>query len=104
MNEKECRRIVEARSEGLCEVCGKQGHSVHHRRKRSAGGPWSPSNCIKACGSGVTGCHGWIEAHPKDAMDRGLWVSRYADECEVPVLCWYGRVVLDDSGGFEVVE
>lgn len=109
MNEKECRLIVRERAQNQCEVCGigesdSSRHTVHHRRKRSAGGPWSPSNCILVDGHGTVGCHGWIEANPKAAMARGLWVSRYGDESVEPVSLWYGRVVLDDSGGFEVVE
>lgn len=27
-----------------------------------------PANGIPLCGSGTTGCHGWVEAHPTDGV------------------------------------
>lgn len=105
VSEKKCRELVRARANDQCEVCGigessSARHSVHHRRKRSAGGPWSASNCILVCGHGTAGCHGRIEGNPKWAMEKGLWVSRYADEFAVPVELWYGTVLLDNCGGW----
>lgn len=109
MNEVECRRIVRERANDQCEVCGigesdSVRHSVHHRRKRSAGGPWTPSNCVLVCGHGTVGCHGRIEANPKWGMRRGLWVSRYGDEATIPVRLWYGCVFLFDDGSWKAVD
>lgn len=103
-NEKWCRQIVCDRSNGLCERCGRQGHSVHHRRKRSQGGPWTPSNCVMLCGDGVQGCHGWVEHHPNAANDEGFHVRSFQDEYEVPVYRWGRWVLLDDDGNIEEVD
>jgi len=75
VTEVECRRIVNARSGGLCERCGKWGGTtLHHRRKRSQGGGWTPVNCVALCGHGTSGCHGWVEEHPKLAEVDGWHV------------------------------
>lgn len=101
MSERDCRRIVYARSEKLCERCCRNGPylSVHHRKKRSQGGGWSPSNCVLLCGDGVRGCHGWIEHHPTDAGVYGFHVAPWRDPVEVPIL-WRGSTLalLDDLG------
>lgn len=63
------------------------------------------SNCVLLCGNGVVGCHGWVESHPKLAMETGWWVSRYADESDVPVYRYGSEwVLLLDDGGVEVIE
>jgi hypothetical protein len=59
------------------EFAGYQPHSIHHRilgnRKDVRA-----SNLITLCGSGTTGCHGWVHAHPKEAQSGGYIVSRHA--------------------------
>jgi hypothetical protein len=82
MSENHCRDIVAQRSGGRCEavidyVCVGLGESMHHRRKALR--VWEPSNVLHVCGSGTTGCHGWIEAHPKEAHNLGLWLWEYED-------------------------
>jgi len=75
VNEIECRRTVNARSDGMCERCGQWGGTtLHHRRKRSQGGEWSAANCVSLCGHGTAGCHGWVEAHPVAAEGEGWHV------------------------------
>jgi hypothetical protein len=37
------------------------------------------------CGSGTTGCHGWIEHHPDKAGKEGWHVRPWEDPDEVPV-------------------
>lgn len=83
----------------MCERCGAQAHSVHHRRKRSQGGRWTPSNCVHVCGDGVRGCHGWFEHNPNKARDEGFHVRSFEDEREVPVLIFGKLSLLDDEGG-----
>ncbi|KPG13711.1 hypothetical protein AN911_00475 [Mycobacteroides immunogenum] len=103
MNEKECRRIVYERAEGLCERCTRGSQiTMHHRLKRGQGGPWSPENIVAVCGSGVTGCHGWIENHPDLASTEGFHVRPWEDPAEIPVL-WRGTglVLLTNDGGFK---
>ncbi|QNN99473.1 HNH endonuclease [Gordonia Phage Sephiroth] len=98
--EKRCRAILANRSDGICErCCAAPAQSVHHRRKRGQGGPWTPTNCVHICGDGTRGCHGWIEGHPNAAREEGFHVRSYENEAEVPVLIWGNLVYLDDEGG-----
>jgi hypothetical protein len=84
--EHEARALIDARSQGgRCELCGRLGTNVHHRNKR--GRVWVASNLLRLCGSGTTGCHGWIEHHPEYAMALGLWVPRELDPAEAPAYC-----------------
>jgi hypothetical protein len=99
VNEKRCRAIVSDRSEGLCERCCRQGHTYHHRKNRSGGGRWSPSNIVFLCGDGVRLCHGWVTTHPTDAGVEGFHVAPWRDPLDVPIL-WRGSnwAHLDDEG------
>jgi hypothetical protein len=54
--------------------------NVHHRRLRSQGGRDTPENRALLCGSGTTGCHGWVHAHPKLAMASGWIVSAFGPD------------------------
>lgn len=86
MNEVICRRIVSERSGGRCERCGTPRQTTkHHRKKRSHGGPWCPTNVVDVCGSGTTGCHGWIEDHPDEAEIQGWHVRPWQREEDIPV-------------------
>jgi hypothetical protein len=103
--EAKCREIVATRSGGKCEVaiagvCRGVAESMHHRRKE--GRLWNPANVLHACGDGVRGCHGWIESHPKDANEKGLWLFAGEAPAETSVhmrwenqMCWF---LLDDEG------
>lgn len=99
------RSVVMARSMGMCEVCGGRGHGVHHRRNRSQGGTWAPSNCLRLCGSGTTGDHGWVTNHPLLAAPAGLTVPSWADPSRVPVFLIRDGVAgwwwLSDDGSCE---
>lgn len=87
VTEQQGRRIVGVRCGGRCERCGGAGPlTVHHRRKRSQGGSWSPSNLFVLCGDGVQKCHGWVEAHPQAAHAAGLWLFHGEDPATTPVL------------------
>ncbi|ALA06582.1 HNH endonuclease [Mycobacterium phage Lumos] len=86
-----CRRVLKDRSGGFCERCTRWGHlTLHHRKKRSQGGLWTPDNCVLLCGHGTTGCHGWIEHHPDRAEAQGWHVRPWQEPSEVPVL-WRGN-------------
>lgn len=82
-----CRLLVNERAAGRCELCHRPGESLHHRRKRSQGGLWRPSNILRLCGHGTAGCHGAIEAQPTTAGVLGLTVASYLDPATVPVAC-----------------
>src|SRR5690349_19712874 len=65
---------IAERAGWLCERCGNPGESVHHRKKRSQGGGWTWENLVFLCGTGTTGCHGWIEHHANAAEKEGFHV------------------------------
>jgi hypothetical protein len=109
------REQVGARDIWCCVVCGRHlgasGSTLHHRRNRGSGGSSDPainrpSNLLTVCGSGTTGCHGWITNRPGEARDAGYVVSLNSTDNprDVPVRhALYGLVYLDDNGGFEHV-
>lgn len=106
-------RAVFAREEGCCARCGKtitgergRDWSVHHRRPRGSGGSsltWVnlAGNLLVLCGSGVTGCHGWVESNRERALANGYLVratSRWIP-ADLPVLhSLYGWCLLKDDG------
>lgn len=103
-----CVRLVRERDGHVCVRCG-TGYSLttQHRVSRGMGGtrqPWVnlPANLITLCGSGTTGCHGWVEANPREAMRLGLAVSRYADPQTVPVHTWRGLLWLRNDGTIDM--
>lgn len=104
MAERDARDVIRVRSMERCEMCGGPPGSASHRRPAGQGGPWSPSNLLVACGTGTTGCHGWLEANRAHA-DAGGWQIMRPDEgstpADVPVWLPYhgGWVALDDEGG-----
>lgn len=104
--ESKTRRIVWARSDRWCEVCGiAVADSIHHRWKKGQGGPWSPSNCIAVCGDGTRGCHGWIEHNPNAAAAQGLHLRPGEIPAEVPIASgMYDRVLLGDDGSVTPIE
>jgi hypothetical protein len=106
--EGSCRDLVRKRSGGTCERCSvRLAESMHHRRFRSQGGPWVPSNILHLCGDGTTGCHGVLtntRGHRAEFEAAGWIVPSHADWREVPVLRHGVFVILLDDGGFEPVE
>lgn len=87
-----------------CEVCGTHpGSERHHRKNRSQGGLWVPSNIILACFH----CHKFITEHPNRARGEG-WGSLYPawEPAEVPIKLWYSieMLLLDDEGGYTKVD
>lgn len=98
--ESRTRQLVAARSGGWCEACGAaRSASVHHRRKRSQGGPWSASNCVAVCGDGVRGCHGWAEHNPDAADVAGFHLRPGDAPAGKPIVSGlHGRVLLADDG------
>lgn len=109
MSERTARGKVYARSEfegvRVCELCFcERATNYQHRKNKSQCAKaemWVPSNGLDVCGSGTTGCHGWIHANPGEAQRLGWSVSAYAEPSEVPVLLrQFGWVLLDDLGGW----
>ena len=107
---KPTRLLVLERDEYRCAVCGQSvleiPMSVHHRRNRGSGGSSdplinAPSNLLTTCGTGTTGCHGWITESPAEALEHGYVVSLNSREAttDVPVVhAVHGVVYLLDDG------
>lgn len=99
------RQCVQARFGGRCVRCGREGAIVHHRKPRGMGGSSDPlinhpSNLLWVCGTGTTGCHGWIESHRPEARAAGWLVPFAVDPAKIPVRTWDQRIVmLDDDCG-----
>jgi hypothetical protein len=86
------RRYVRARDGHACKRCFRplreDEGSIHHRQPRQMGGTKRPDvNDLAAlallCGSGTTGCHGWIESHRAEAYANGWLVHSWDDPAEV---------------------
>lgn len=74
-------QAIQWRDDFRCVGCGAASPlNCQHRLARGMGGTSSdlkstPANGILLCGSGTTGCHGWVEHHPAPASALGwrLW-------------------------------
>lgn len=113
------RTLVAERAGYACELCGARlhdgdtwsaVHSFHHRQARGAGGSSrpevnSPANVLLLCGSGVTGCHGFIESHRAMAESEGWLVRHGFDPAEVPVTVdrVHVSVLLTHDGDYQEV-
>jgi hypothetical protein len=101
------------RDRGRCFKCGRglvfehrqYGWSAHHRSPRQNGGSkawWInlSANGILLCGSGVSGCHGEIEARRRDAEIDGYIVRRGIRlPADVPVVHYqHGLIYLTNKG------
>jgi hypothetical protein len=95
---------IDKREQQRCARCGVviwNNGSRHHRKFKSRRGGDEVSNGLLLCGSGTTGCHGWVHAHSLAARFDGFAVGEHEDPRAIPVLhAIYGLVYLDDAGGF----
>lgn len=76
------------RAGNACEICSIRGQNIHHRKPRGMGGTRvdsGPENLLLLCGSGTTGCHGWIESHREEAHEQGWLLHRHEMPYKVPV-------------------
>lgn len=87
---------IGARSGGMCEaqlplVCmGRapidedgRAFNIHHRQARPVG-PNTMENLLHLCGSGTTGCHGWIEGNVTKAREMGLLIKKSSPPPSTP--------------------
>lgn len=90
------RRRVHDRDGMCCVRCGisvaHTARSIHHRQPRGAGGTRGPqahrlSLLVLLCGTGTTGCHGWIESNRAEARALGWLISKFepADPQTIPL-------------------
>lgn len=91
------RHQLYARCRGRCERCALTLDSleVHHRKLRSQGGTWQPSNLLALHSE----CHRYVHANPTLARRCGWLVSAYADPAAQPVLQGGSWWLLDDACG-----
>lgn len=98
-------RTVDRRDSYQCARCGVSLFTVagshHHRKRRSQSSPetvHNVENLILLCGSGTTGCHGWVHSHPMEAYEQGFLVHSYQEPSKVPVRTYRGwRRLLQDG-------
>ncbi len=65
-------------------VCTQWATNRHHRKLRKHGGTDEPVNLIDLCGSGTTGCHGYVHHNPAISFAKGWLVHSWDDPAEVP--------------------
>lgn len=105
------REAVDFRDGGKCRRCGAslygQMFSRHHRKPRGMGGANRKdadrlSNIVSLCGSGTTGCHGWVESNREAAREEGWLIYSGDDPRHIPMRDWRGRLFfLTDDGRVE---
>ncbi|HEX7022621.1 MAG TPA: HNH endonuclease signature motif containing protein [Trueperaceae bacterium] len=66
---------VTLRASGRCEICGRPGLEMHHRRRRAQGGKDSPENLLLLCRE----CHDFIHHNPAWAYERGYLLRGYGE-------------------------
>ena len=96
---KKVREALKERAGDCCEICNAPANNAHHRKNRSQGGQDVLSNLLLLCGSGTTGCHGWVTNHPRTSMERGWSVPSWRDPAETPVTVYCTRLVLLSDDG-----
>jgi hypothetical protein len=108
---EETRRLCGQRDSERCVRCGKSLYNVpaslHHRRLRGTKGfdTHLSANLIWLCGSGTTGCHGYVHAHPAESYEKGWMVHSWATPSSVPVLtALNGLVTLDNAYRYKEVD
>lgn len=99
------RGQLRMREDNWCAKCGlKYANNAHHRKNRSQGGQDDLSNLLLLCGSGTTGCHGYITEHPRDSINHGWSVLSVHNPIDIPVFYRNTWVYLDDLGNMQPVE
>lgn len=83
--EKLAYEIATDRDDNRCQKC-LRGLPInrHHRKGRGVGGMTTAANIVLLCGSGNTGCHGWVTEHPRAAIEQGWACPGYADPTRWP--------------------
>lgn len=103
-------KLIRERDSWACGRCGSGSNlSTQHRVARGMGGARGPginrpANLLTLCGSGTTGCHGLVEAHPIWAQAHGWSAARWQAPTDVPVWTWRGWVQLLDDGTYVPLE
>ena len=92
------RALALQRDGHRCARCGQSvlnaPGSLHHRKPRGMGGSGDPRvsdprNLVLLCGTGTTGCHGWVESHRELSYASG-WLLRSLDDLNEPLIPLWG--------------
>lgn len=90
---RKIRDAVLDRDDRCCTRCGVglegRRYSLHHRRRKGAGGSTllhTMANLVSLCGSGSTGCHGYVEENRAACYVLGWLVPNGASPEQWPVL------------------
>jgi hypothetical protein len=107
--ENAARKLVRSRDGHQCLMCGVSivdiPSSIHHRINRGAGGSAKlerASLLVRMCGTGTTGCHGYVTTNPAVAAISGWLLPKNnpdIDPTTEPILTFKGWRLLDDEGG-----
>lgn len=102
------RLLVLERDEWSCVRCSRSVgehrlYSLHHRCPRRMGGSADldlnlPSNIVTLCGTGTTGCHGWVESNRAEAEAKGWLLSTIVDRHRAVETIVRSLVTLHDDG------
>jgi hypothetical protein len=103
--ERKGRQVVRLRSGGMCEICGtRQATDWQHRKNRSQGGDWLPSNGLDVCRT----CHEEIHLNPEAAYANGWSVRQAMNPTDAPALLRtaYGQqyMWLHDDGTMDMAD
>lgn len=89
MSRTAAERLAIERDGPTCRRCGRHlegvSASAHHRKLRRHPDADQVANIVVLCGSGTTGCHGWVHANPAAAREDGWMLRGDQDPLEVPV-------------------
>lgn len=100
----ELAALLDNRAQGCCERCGIRlgsWFSRHHRNPRGMGGTqrtMTAADGLVLCGSGTTGCHGWVERHRDEARTYGWLLQGGGPPTDVAVVYRGYWARLTDSG------
>lgn len=104
------RRDSDEHGTPTCTWCGRAvriepgEYSIQHVRARGMGGSrladtGQPQNGTLVHGTGTTGCHGYITAHPTEAQARGFQIFQTQNPATTPMTLWDGRRVIRTPQG-----
>lgn len=57
-------------------------------------------NLVDMCGTGTTGCHGYVHAHPAESYANGWLVRSTTDPADAPIRTYRGWMILTPDGGW----
>lgn len=95
--ERRARALVRERSGGACELCARPATDWSHRKRRSQGGLWCPSNGLHLCRADHSRVDNSCDPVP---VFSGWHVPSWGDPETTPVyLPRHGWVLLRPDGG-----